>query len=103
MAKAGIFSGICGFTTTVETHMDGAACDISIESDCKSIQKLAESLKQVNPFAEISFRGEGPKTFHMATQHCAHTACPVPVGIIKAVEIASGLALPADVTIRLSK
>ena len=103
MAKAEIFSGICGFNTSVETKMNGSECEISIESECKSIQKLAESLKSVNPFGEISFRGEGPETFRMASQHCAHTACPVPVGIIKAIEIAAGLALPADVTIKLSK
>ena len=103
MAKAEIFSGICGFNTTVETHMNGSGCDVSIKSDCKSVQKLAKSLQQVNPFTEISFRGDGPTTFHLATKHCAHTACPVPVGIIKAVEIAAGLALPADATIKLTK
>ena len=103
MAKAEIFAGICGFNTTVETAMDGSQCDISIESDCKSIQKLAESLKHVNPFEEISFRGQGPTTLRVAEKYCAHTACPVPAGIIKAIEIAAGLALPADATIKLSK
>jgi hypothetical protein len=103
MAKAEIFAGICGFNTTVETVMEGSYCDILIESDCKSIQKLAESLKRVNPFEEISFRGKGPTTLRMAAKDCAHTACPVPAGIIKAIEIAAGLALPADATIKLSK
>jgi hypothetical protein len=32
-----------------------------------------------------------------------HVACPVPVGIIKAVEIEAKLALPTDVVIKLSK
>lgn len=103
MAKVEIFAGICGFNTTVETVMDGSECDILIESDCKSIQKLEESLKRVNPFGEISFRGQGPTTFRMAEKYCAHTACPVPAGIIKAIEIAAGLALPADAIIKLSK
>ncbi|MBW2594180.1 MAG: hypothetical protein JRE58_14505 [Deltaproteobacteria bacterium] len=102
MAKAEIFAGICGFNTTVEVKVNGS-CDISIDSECQSIQKLGASLKHVNPFEEISFRGEGPATLRMATKHCAHAACPVPAGIIKAVEIAAGLALPADATIKLSK
>ena len=102
MAKAEIFSGICGFKTTVEVSMNGS-CNISIKSECKSIQKLAESLKDINPFEEISFRGKGPKTFRMASKYCDHPACPVPVGIIKAIEVAAGLALPADATIKLSK
>ncbi len=102
MAKAEIFAGICGFKTNVEVHMNGS-CDISIDSECKSIQRLAKSLKHVNPFEEISFRGEGPTTLRMATKYCDHPACPVPAGIIKAIEVAAGLALPADATIQLSK
>jgi hypothetical protein len=64
---------------------------------------LAEELTQVDPFKEISFRGEGPLTLRLAAKHCRHAACPVPIGIIKAVEIEAGLAVPADVTIKLSK
>jgi hypothetical protein len=32
----------------------------------------------------------------MAAKHCQHASCPVPSGIIKAIEVASGLALPKD-------
>ena len=50
---------------------------------------------------EISFHGEGPKTLRMAAKHCKHTACPVPSGILKAIEVASGLALPKDASIEV--
>jgi hypothetical protein len=103
LAKAEIFSGICGFTTTVETRMDGSDCALSIESECQAIQRLAAELTQVDPFREFTYRGEGPLTFEKAAEYCSHAACPAPVGIIKAVEIEAGLALPADVTIKLSK
>jgi Family of unknown function (DUF6951) len=103
MAKAEIFSGVCGFNTTVETQMDGSSCKLSIDSDCESVQSLAEELRAVEPFQEISFRGEGPATLRLGAKHCKHAACPVPVGIIKAVEVEAGLALPADVSIKLSK
>ena len=103
MAKAEITSGICGFTATVKTRMDGRHCLVSIESECDAIQRLGEELKEVNPFQEIAFRGEGPQTLRLGAKHCYHTACPVPVGIIKAIEIGAGLALPADATIALSK
>jgi len=103
LAKAEIFSGICGFRTTVETKTDGTSCSLSIESDCEAVQSLGEELKQVEPFQEISFRGEGPLTLRLGAKHCKHAACPVPVGIIKAVEVGAGLALPADVSITLSK
>lgn len=83
--------------------MDGGHCTLAIESECEAIQRLATELTQVEPFQEITFRGEGPLTLQLAAKHCYHTACPVPVGIIKAIEVEAGLALPADVTIRLSK
>jgi hypothetical protein len=103
VAKAEIFSGVCGFSTTVKTRMNGAKCDISLESDCEAIQSLAEGLTEVNPWQEITFRGEGPLTLKRSAEHCYHPACPVPVGIIKAIEVEAGLALPKDATIKVSK
>jgi hypothetical protein len=103
MAKAEIHSGACGYTTTVHTIMNGKMCQIAIESDCKAIQKMAAELTEVEPFKEISSRRQVPKTLEMGIKYCTHAACPVPVGIIKAVEIESGLNLPVDVSIKLSK
>jgi hypothetical protein len=103
LAKAEILAGICGFNTTVRTRQEGAKCKVNIESECQAIQRLAAELTEVEPFREISFRGKGPLTLELAARYCPHAACPVPVGIIKAIEIESGLALPADPTIQLSK
>jgi hypothetical protein len=107
MAKAEIFAGACGFHTTVEAAMDGAGaggvCSLQIQSDCKAIQKMAAELTQVEPFKEISARRATPKSLEMGMKYCSHAACPVPAGIIKAVEVAAGLNLPVDVSIQLSK
>lgn len=103
MSKAEIFSGICGFTTEVEAKMDGKVCNLFIRSDCKAVQKLAQDLKHVKPMEEISFHRSMPRTLESSMKHCSHAACPVPVGIIKAIEVEAKLALPADVSIKLSK
>ena len=104
MAKAEICSGVCGFNTTVEAKNDGSGqIQLTIESDCKAINRLAAELIQVDPYREFTYRGQGPLTFEKAAEYCSHAACPVPVGIIKAIEIEAGLALPADVSIKLSK
>ena len=103
MATAEINSGICGFSATVKTQTEGSKVKVSIESDCKAIQDLAAELSEVDPFQEITFRGSGPRSLELGAKHCYHTACPVPVGIIKAVEIEAGLALPKDPEIKLSK
>ena len=101
MAKAVIFSGACGFSTNVETTKEGKQVKISIQSECDAIQRLAEALQEVEPFREISHRRETPLTLQMGAQYCTHAACPVPVGIIKAVEVEAGLALPVDASIKL--
>jgi hypothetical protein len=103
LSKAEISPGICGFTTVVEARMEGKVCKLKIGSDCESIRRLAEELTEVQPFQEISTRRSTPRTLQMGAKHCAHAACPVPVGIIKAVEVEARLALPKDVVIKLSK
>jgi hypothetical protein len=103
MAKAEINSGACGFSTTVETTVEGKACNIHIESECKAIQRMAQEHVQVQPFDEISFRKRTLTILEMGAKYCSHAACPAPVGVIKAVEVAAGLALPRDVEIKLTK
>ena len=103
MATAEIFAGNCGFNTTVEATMDGKVCKLSITSDCAAIRKMAEELTEVNPYQEISFKRAMPTIHAAGHKFCTHAACPVPVGIVKAVEIEAKLALPTDVTIKLAK
>ncbi len=103
MAKAEIFAGICGFNTQVETSMQDDVCKISLSSECAAINRLGENLTEVDPFQEISTRRGMPATLEAGVKFCTHACCPVPVGIIKAVEIEAGLALPMDVSIKLSK
>ena len=94
MAKAVIHAGNCGYITTVEAQYDGVRrVTLRIESECKAIQRLAEHLSEVDAF----------KTLEAGMEHCSHAACPVPVGIIKAVEVAAGLALPGEASITTSK
>jgi len=103
MAKAEVHAGVCGFTTIVVTTLDGDVCKVAIHSECAAMQRLGNELTEVNPYQEISYRRKTPLTMEMAEKYCPHAACPVPVGIIKAVEVESNLALPADVTIKVSR
>jgi len=101
MASAEIESGICGFCTTVTTTSeDSRKVRVEFETDCGYVEQLADALTEVDPFREISYRGEGPVTLKLAAEHLVHPACPVPAGIIKAIEVEAGLALPRDATIK---
>ena len=104
MASAEIDSGICGFCTTVRTASDdGRTVRLEFETTCEHVQKLAEHLQEVDAYQEISYRGEGPLTFQLSSQYLVHPACPVPSGIIKAVEVQAELAFPKDARITPSK
>jgi hypothetical protein len=103
MAKSEINAGVCGHTSTVVTTMEGKVCKLEITSTCTAIQKIGEELKEVNPMLEISAKRAMPQILQMGLKHCFHAACPVPVGIIKATEVAANLALPKDATIKVSK
>ena len=102
MAKVKVFSGICGFHTTIDAREAENMIRLQIQSECDAITRLAENLTEVDPYQEISYRRGGPLTLQMSAKYCSHTACPVPVGIIKAVEVEARLALPMDATIQVS-
>lgn len=106
MARVEVDAGICGFKTIVETTVSDAnpySVRLNIDSQCPAVMKAAEALgPEVDAFQEISFRSK-PRVLELAPGTLAHPACPVPSGIIKAIEVAAGLALPKDATITVSK
>jgi hypothetical protein len=106
MAKAKIEAGNCGYTANIEAVADAEdqyKIKLKIDSDCRHIQKLAEDLDEVNALGEISFRRSSPTILEKGAQYCTHASCPVPVGIIKTVEVAAGLALPQVAKIEVEK
>ena len=101
MTKAIIDPGICGFIAEVVATTKGDMCSLEITCDCEPIQEMAKELTQVDPMEEIGFHRDGPLTLRMFARHCPHPSCPVPAGILKAVEVESGLALPKDAKIEI--
>jgi hypothetical protein len=105
MSHVEVKAGICGFVTQIEASAedDGQMVRLRIDSTCEYVRNLAEQLTEVDAFQEISFRRAGPRTLQLAPQYLKHPACPVPAGIIKAIEVAAGLALPKDAVITVTK
>lgn len=107
-AHVDIDAGICGFRTkAVLTCGDGqniSSCDIS--SDCANIQRVAESVSQFLPFdafEEISPAAGRLLACCRETPKGCCVGCVVPVGLLRAVQVAAGLALPKDVHIQTTK
>ena len=99
MTKVTVTPGVCGFTTTIEIDkIDKKRLSCKIQSDCQLVAALAESLTEVDKFDVLKPKDQSGLYLKL-TQQPLHLACPVPVGILKAVEVEAGLALPRDVNI----
>ncbi|MBE3582382.1 MAG: hypothetical protein IMW96_12255 [Thermoanaerobacteraceae bacterium] len=103
MAYAKIDAGICGFITEVEVTASGVTqAGVKISSTCPNIQKIAAKLTEVNPLEEIRSKNERSRIRELFRRYSPHAACPVPSGVVKAMEVAARLALPRDVHIHVS-
>ncbi len=101
-----IQAGICGFETTV------IACGsevkepagIEIKSNCEKILALGESVREVRGLDELTMGFDGvimSEARKILKGCCA--GCVVPAAVFKAMQVASGLALPKDILISMTK
>jgi len=107
-AKVNIDAGVCGFhTRVIATSQDGQFVKFNIETGCDTIRNLADVIKEkdmIDSFAEISPANESViLTAAQSTLKGCCAGCAVPVGLFKAMQVAAGLALPKDITIKLTK
>lgn len=106
MAKVHVVPGICGFTADVEAvSEDGQAVRVTIASDCPHVRAMAEAFAaegELDAFAEV-FSKFGQNRVTAAAVHLRHPVCTVPAGVLKAIEVACGLALPKDVVLAIEK
>jgi hypothetical protein len=107
-AVAEIDAGVCNFHTTVRAvSEDEQNVTFRVVSECEKIRTLGEALKAQGPFdayQEINPAGESVvmQTVREVLKGCC-AGCAVPVGVFKAMQVSARLALPADISIRLSK
>ena len=93
-------AGSCGFITKIEVlKVDARMVRVVISSDCEMITKLGEELHTLDWGQCLRNFVDSP-VFQCASKHIGHVACPVPVALLKAMEVEVGVALPVDVTIR---
>lgn len=91
--------GICAFTCLIQAFKDEKyTVRFKIQSDCDQIQNLAKDLGKLG-MKDLFLPLSRNPIFLSAEKSQCHLACPIPCSIVKAAEVALGLALPKRVTI----
>ena len=104
MATVHVMPGICGFEAQiVSSARDVTSVTLEITSDCPRICQLASELPEVSALTEIGLPITETSTYKAAARCSVHGACAVPSAIAKAIEVAAGLALPADVHFHIER
>ena len=100
--EAVILAGACGFRATVRVEtVSRYRAVIQIESDCPHVARMAGELGEVDVMKEL-FKGASQVAIAGA-QHLPHRTCPVVIGILKALEVSAGLAVPKNVSISFTE
>lgn len=106
MVNVEITGGICGFTTLVHAEDKTAyKASFQLESQCPNWKKVNDMLggKELNMMTEL-FKNKKTGTVNsqvlaVSLKIVPHVSCPVISGILKALEVSVGLALPKDAAI----
>ncbi len=101
-------AGVCGFKTSARASSeDSQRVVFEVTSDCEKICRLAATLKSREPidaYQEISPAAESVLMLCVrATLRGCCAGCVVPAGLFKAMQVATGLALPKDISMRLTR
>jgi len=101
-----IDAGTCGFhTTVVAKSADKRYVTFAIETECDVVARLVTALEEIQPidvYGEVDKRKESVilATVVETMAEC-RKSCAVPLGIFKAMQVVTGLALPKDVHIEV--
>lgn len=100
MSTVRITKGACGFTTVVEVRSRGKGkpFEIIIESECEAVERMAEEIRQLDRMDALKGFLQNP-VYRAAARHLKHVACPVPSGILMALEVEAGLNVPSGARI----
>ncbi|MBN1344863.1 MAG: hypothetical protein JXQ73_19370 [Phycisphaerae bacterium] len=103
MTTVELAPGICNLNTTITAQTaPGETVEVTLRSDCPNWSKVADDIQPVDPITEL-FRPFPEIGVVQLMDRIPHKSCPMVSAILKAIEIEARLALPADVTMRVTK
>ena len=99
MTTVVVNSGACGFTVKI-TAEKGKERTIALTLDtaCEMVKKMQDDIATVDRMVVLTGFPDNP-VYRSAAKHLKHVACPVPSGILKAIEAEAGMNVLKDARI----
>jgi hypothetical protein len=99
MTKVVVEAGSCGFKVIIEViKVSARGVKVSLASDCEMVNEMNRQLRELDWQNTLRAPQNSP-LYNSALEHINHPACPVPLAILKAIEVEVGAAPPKDVTL----
>ncbi len=99
MTKVRISAGACGYTAVIKVQaLDKKRVHINIITACAALQSLNEELGLIDWTKGVFDRFCDSIIYRTAHEKLKHTDCPIPMAIIKAIQVEIKGAVPKNVT-----
>ncbi|MFH1921606.1 MAG: hypothetical protein ABIP48_17210 [Planctomycetota bacterium] len=101
--------GICNFNTVVTAESeDSQNVTFEFVSHCETIKEFARQICTISPVDAIMTLGPEENPILLIARELLQTkgcceACVVPAGTMKAMQVAVNIALPKDISVRITK
>lgn len=94
----------CGHITvvTAEGRGENEPICIAIRSDCEAVEKMSGEITVLNRMDVFLKYGQNP-VFRVASKYLKHVTCPVPVGILMALEVEADFNVPRRTMIEFTE
>jgi len=86
-------------TEVIVTSKGARLYEVRVRSDCEMIRKLGAEIPELSMMDAFKRVLDNP-VYRAGSVCLKHVACPVPSGILKALEVEAGLAVPKNVTLQ---
>jgi hypothetical protein len=101
MTRAAVNPGICGMAVTIQvTKASKRRVRLEITSNCDKVNEMGKASPELSLLDTLKPQIDS-KVYKSASEHHLCASCPVPMAILKAIEVETGLALPRPVVVHL--
>jgi len=100
MTKVVVDPGVCRMNANIAvTKASARLFKVEVTSDCEMVTKMGDLLGEIDLKDTIKPHINS-NIYQCASQCSLHIACPIPMAVIKAIEVEAGLALPRSIAVQ---